>query len=83
MRANYTIDEDGRLTSVTTYPYNPELDAFDFPDDFFAKETRDYRIADGKLVLDPIPKPIAPDPTESVPTWSELAAALKAGVNEI
>lgn len=83
MRANYILDKDNRIQSITTFPIEESIDVFDFPDNFPDRSTLDYKIIGKELVYDPLPPTPEPEPTESSPTWSELAAVLKEGVNDV
>lgn len=69
MRVNYSIDEDGRLQSVTIYPLDTAKPTLELPDDFDLKRVRDYVVRDGEVYHDSAPTP--------EPTAAEQIAALK------
>ena len=76
MRYALNLGEDGRILSATYPQYAPEdavtvetLPEGDIPD---------YRYEDGEYAYDPLPKPEAPEPEETV--YDELAAAYSEGV---
>lgn len=64
MQCNYTVDDDGRLAGLALGVYNSEAPVIDLPDDFDTLYMRDYRVVDGQLVHDPLPKP-EPEPSET------------------
>lgn len=82
-KVNYKTDDDNRIQSITTYPINDAIPIIEIDDDFSLQIISDYKVIDGNLVYDPLPTTPEPEPTESTPTWSELAAALKEGVNDV
>lgn len=75
------LDADGRILSVGEYSDGMEHDNLveSFPDD----NVRDYKYINGEFIHDPEPKDDPSEPTEPVEyaTYSELATAIKEGVN--
>lgn len=57
MRANYKIDDDGRLQNVTTYPVDPSRPVLELPDDFDLSTIRNYIVEAGQLVFSELPAP--------------------------
>ena len=57
MRVNYKIDDDGRLQSITTYPFDPSRPALELPDDFDLSGIRDYIVEGAQLVFSQLPAP--------------------------
>lgn len=68
MLVNYTIDEGGRLQSVTLYPLDTTKPTLELPDDFDLKRIRDYVLRGGALEHDPF---------VAVPSAAEQIAVLK------
>ena len=64
MQCNYTVDDAGRLAGLAMGVYNSEAPVIDLPDDFDSLYMRDYKVVDGKLVYDPLPK-LEPEPSET------------------
>lgn len=52
MIVNYEADVNGRLESVTLYPFDNERPILDLPDDFDMQTVRDWIVKDGRLVRD-------------------------------
>lgn len=72
-------DEDGRIGATTSEKEyaSDDMEEFTFPDDFDFAAQNEYRIVDGELVHDPLPKP-EPEPApweEAVTTANEAKAA--------
>ena len=57
MLVNYQTDENGRLQSITTYPFDLSRPALELPDDFDLSGIRDYIVEGGKLVFSQLPAP--------------------------
>ena len=73
MRVNYSIDEYGRLQSVTIYPLDETKPILEVSDDFDLQSVRDYVFSSGALIRDPyVPAPSA----------AEQIAALKCKLSE-
>ena len=54
MRANYSINEDGHLQNVTTFPVDNALPILELPNGFDLKRVPDYVLRNGILELDPL-----------------------------
>lgn len=70
MLANYQTDAEGRLQSLTTYPFDGTMPALEIPDNWDMAALRDYIVQGAKLVFDALPAPL--------PTAEEQIADLKA-----
>lgn len=57
MLVNYTVDEAGRLQSVTTYPVDEAQPTLDLPDGFDLSAVRDYVVEGAQLVFSQLPAP--------------------------
>ena len=57
MRVNYTVDEAGRLQSVTAYPVDEAQPTLDLPDGFDLSGIRDYIVEGAQLVFSQLPAP--------------------------
>lgn len=57
MRVNYTVDEAGRLQSVTTYPVDEAQPTLDLPDGFDLSAIRSYIVQGAELIFSEPPAP--------------------------
>jgi hypothetical protein len=71
------LDDNGRVLSATFPQYAPENAVL--VDSLPNGDIADYRYEDGEFVYDPLPQPVLPEEDD---LWSELAAAIREGVNE-
>ena len=69
MRVNYTVDEAGRLQSVTAYPVDEAQPTLDLPDGFDLSAIRSYIVQGAELIFSEPPAP--------QPSVQEQIAALK------
>ncbi len=84
MIANYNVDENGRFKNVTTFPVDESLLTIEFEETFDISKIADYRLVDGAIIHDPLPKQDETEtPQSPYVTWDDLADALKEGVNSI
>ena len=60
MRVNYTVDEAGRLQSVTAYPVDEAQPTLDLPDGFDLSAIRSYIVQGAELIFS---EPPAPQPS--------------------
>lgn len=75
------LDTDGRILSATYPKYAPAgaISVEALPEGNIS----DYLWRDGAFLYEPLPKPEEPKPVETAPTWEELAAAIREGVNGV
>lgn len=57
MRVNYTVDEAGRLQSVTAYPVDEAQPTLDLPDGFDLSAIRSYIVQGAELIFSEPPAP--------------------------
>ena len=69
MHVNYTVDEAGRLQSVTAYPVDEAQPTLDIPDEFDLSSIRNYIVEGAQLIFSELPAP--------QPSVQEQIAALK------
>lgn len=84
MTINYNVDENGRFKNITTFPVDESQPTIELDEAFDISKIADYRLVDGGIVHDPIPKQDETEaPQSPYVTWDDLVAALQEGVNGI